>query len=173
MVKPRTAPHSGKPHTAPEYQHAVMSQKEQSEFLGRGDEVVSNLGHPSREDDLTRHPLGKVDDYANSRASESVVDGPARGQGVYRKFANPQSGISTNQQNLDRWTGYARSNSYHGGHGEGVEPKMPDPRERAAGGYRPSERKDSDGYLADPKDWPSYEYGSEAGLGRLEKSQKY
>ena len=58
-------------------------------------------------------------------------------------------------------------------HGEGVEPKMPDPRERAAAGHQPGGGKDSDGYLADPKDWASYEYGSEAGLGRIQKSQKY
>ena len=112
-----------------------------------------------------------MDDYANSRASESVVDGPARGQGVYRKFANPQSGISTNQQNLDRWADYARSNSYHRGHGEGVDPKMRDQGRSSVPSAARS--KDSDGYLADPKDWSSYEYGGDSGLGRLEKSEKY
>jgi hypothetical protein len=152
-----------------------MSQKEQSEFLGRDEEVLSNLGYPAKESELTRHPLGKVHDYQN-HASERVVRGPARSQGVYGKFRDPQSGISTNQQNLDRWAGYARSNSYtgHGNKaGPGKEPTMPDPRERSTAGYRPASGKDSDGYLADPKDWADYQYGSEAGLGRIQKSEKY
>jgi hypothetical protein len=128
-----------------------LSQAEQSKFLGRGDEVVSNLGHPSREDDLTRHPLGKVVDYTN-HASEGVVRGPPRSQGVYGRFRDPQSGISS-EQNLDRWAGYARSNSYGG----------KDPKGRGAG---------SDGHLASTKNWPSFEYGSESGLGRIEKARK-
>jgi hypothetical protein len=37
MTKPRTAPRGGKPHTAPEHNHTVMSQAEQAKFLGRGD----------------------------------------------------------------------------------------------------------------------------------------
>jgi hypothetical protein len=172
-MKPRTAPRGGKPHTAPEHNHAVMSQAEQAKFLGRGDEVVSNLGHPCRESDLMKHPLGKVDDYANNRASERVVDGPKRSVGVYRSFKNPESGISS-QDNLNKWAGYAQANSYtgHGNKaGPGKEPPVSDGQRRSV----PSEarNKDSDGYLASPKDWASYEYGSEAGLGRLEKSQKY
>jgi hypothetical protein len=168
-MKPRTAPHGGKPHTAPEHNHTVMSQAEQAKFLGRGDEVVSNLGHPSREDDLTRHPLGKVDDYANNRASERVVDGPKRSVGVYRSFKNPESGIP-NQQNLDRWAGYAQANSYtgHGNKaGPGKEPPQSDGQRRSV----PSEArdKDSDGYLADPKEWSRFDRGSESGEGRLEK----
>jgi hypothetical protein len=169
VTKPRTAPRGGKPHTAPEHQHAVLSQAEQAKFLGRSDEIVSNLGHPSREDDLTRHPLRKVPNY--EPASNRVVDGPKRGVGVYRSFKNPQSGISTSEANLRGWASYAHSNSYDGGHGEGVEPKMPDPRERAAAGHRPGGGKDSDGHLLRPE-WDRYQFGADSGEGRLEKTHR-
>jgi hypothetical protein len=172
MTKPRTAPNAKRPHTAPEYDHAVLPEFQQRRFLNVGEEHTLNLGHPSTQDRLTEHPLDRVHDY-NNGASERIVDGPPRSAGVYGSFKDPKSGISTNQQNLDRWASYAHSNSYQGGHGEGVEPTMPDPRERSAVGYRPSGDKGSDGHLASPKDWASYEYGSEAGLGRIEKSQKY
>jgi hypothetical protein len=149
-----------------------MSQAEQARFLGRGDEVVSNLGHPSREDDLTRHPLGRVQDY-DKGASERIEKGPKRGVGVYRGYKNPQSGIGTDEQNLDRWASYAHSNSYYGGHGEGVEPRMADPRERSATGHRPASAKDSDGYLLSTATWANLpEAGADSGVGRLEKTRK-
>jgi hypothetical protein len=129
-----------------------------------------NLGHRVKQDDLTRHPLGKVKDYADNRTSERVVDGPKRGVGVYRGYKNPQSGIA-NEADLGKWASYAHSNSYAGGHGEGVEPKMPDPRERAAAGHRPGGGKDSDGHLLRPE-WDRYQYGSESGEGRLEKTRR-
>jgi hypothetical protein len=167
MVKPRTGPHGGKPHHRPEHGHAVMTEAEQAKFLGRPNEIVSNLGHPSREDDLTRHPLNKVPNYEPN--SNRVVDGPARSVGVYGRYKNPQSGIST-AQNLDRWSDYARSNSYHRGPGPGKEPTVRDPR----GSTVPSaaRNKASDGSLASPKEWAKYEYGSDSGLGRLEKAGK-
>jgi len=110
MVKPRTAPHGGKPHTAPEFQHSILSQAEQAKLLGRSDETTRNLGHPSSEDRLMEHPLDKVQDYQN-HASEKIVRGPPRSQGVYRRFKNPQSGIA-NEANLGKWASYAHSNSY-------------------------------------------------------------
>jgi hypothetical protein len=90
---------------------------------------------------------------------------------VYGRFRDPKDGTSR-QENLDRWSDYARSNSYHRGPGPGKEPTMPDPRERSAG-YRPGDGKGSDGQLASTKNWASYEYGGDSGLGRLEKSEKY
>ena len=167
MVKPRTAPHGGKPHTAPEFQHSILSQAEQAKLLGRSDETTRNLGHPSSEDRLMEHPLDKVQDYQN-HASEKIVRGPPRSQGVYRRFKNPQSGIA-NEANLGKWASYAHSNSYAGGHGAGVEPTMPDPRGRHS--------NESDGYLAplpsaSTESWADFRAGSESGEGRLEKLHK-
>jgi hypothetical protein len=82
---------------------------------------------------------------------------------VYGKFRDPKSGIAE-QQNLDRWASYAKSNSYHKGPGPGVNPTTPDPRG--------AHSNESDGYLRSTKNWPSFEYGSESGLGRIEKTHK-
>jgi hypothetical protein len=169
-MKPRTTPHGGKPHTAPEHNHAVLSQAEQSKLLGVADEVVTNLGHASTQDKLVEHPLSKTQNY-DSADTERTLRDPPKLQGVYTKCSNPRSGISS-EQNIDAWGRRAAVNSYHGGHGEGVEPKMPDPRERAAAGHQPGGGKGSDGYLANPKEWASFEYGSESGQGRLEKAHK-
>jgi hypothetical protein len=126
-------------------------------------------GTPCRESDLMKHPLNKVQDYANSRASERVVDGPKRTQSVYGRFRDPQSGIA-NERNLAGWSGYARAGSYHGGDSTGKDVTTRDPR----GGTVPSaaRNKDSDGYLADPKEWSRFDRGSESGEGRLEKTHR-
>jgi hypothetical protein len=159
-MKPRTAPRGGRPHTAPEHQHAVLSQKEQSKFLGRADEVVSNLGHPSREDDLTRHPLGRMMNYDSADTARTFRD-PAKLQGIYRKCGDPRSGISSGE-NLDKWADYAKANSYTG-EGLGKPPSMPDPR----GGHS----NESDGYLRSTKGWADFDYGSESGF-RIEKTHR-
>jgi hypothetical protein len=161
-MKPRTAPRGGKPHTAPEHGHAVLSQRQQSKLLGVGDEVTMNLGHRVPEDRVMEHPLNKVDDYANSHASERVVDGPKRGQSIYGRFKNPQSGVA-NEGNLNRWAGYAHAGSYQGGDGTGKEVSMRDPRGRRDEG--------SDGHLLRPE-WDRYQFGADSGAGRLEKTHR-
>jgi hypothetical protein len=167
MTKPRTAPRGGKPHTAPEHGHAVLTEAEQAKFLGRGNEVVSNLGHPSRESDLTKHPLNKVQNYDSGDTARTFRD-PPRLQGVYTKCNDPKSGISA-EQNIDAWAKRATANSYTG-HGNkagvGKDPTMPDPRGRHS--------NESDGYLArspnpSTDNWASFRAGSESGEGRLEK----
>ena len=75
-----------------------------------------------------------------------------------------------NEGNLDRWSDYAKSNSYHRGPGPGKEPPASDAGRRSVPAEARS--KDSDGYLASPKEWAKYEYGSDSGLGRLEKAGK-
>jgi hypothetical protein len=163
-LKPHTSPHGHRHHTAPEHDHAVLSQKEQAKFLGRGDEVTMNLGHRVHQDDLMKHPLESVPAYDG----QDIVTGPKRSQGVYGRFKNPQSGISS-EQNLDKWAGYAKANSYtgHGNKaGHGKPPSMDDPRPRH------DASQESDGYLRSTKGWAGFEYGSESGLGRLEKARK-
>jgi hypothetical protein len=165
MVKPRTAPRGGKPHTAPEHGHAVLTEAQQAKYLGRRNELVSNLGHPSRQDDLTRHPLSKTQNYDTADTERTFRD-PAKLQGVYGKRNDPKSGISA-EQNIDAWAQRAAANSYHRGHGEGVDPTMRDPRD----GSRSTE---SDGHLASlptpsTKNWADFRAGSESGEGRLEK----
>ena len=129
-----------------------------------------NLGHRVKQEDLTRHPLNKVDDYANNGASERVVDGPKRGVGIYRGYRNPQSGIA-NEADLGKWASYAHSNSYARGPGPGREPSMPDPRERSTTGYRPNGGEGSDGHLLRPE-WDRYQFGADSGEGRLEKTHR-
>jgi hypothetical protein len=174
MTKPRTAPRGGKPDTAPEHNHAILSQAEQARHLGVRDEVMRNLGHEMQQDDLTRHPLAKVQDYTGDRAGERVERGPPRSQGVYRSFKNPESGISS-EENLARWSGYSRANtqSLNGRGRDSKPPSMPDPRLSGRHLIGPGAKGDSDGYLASTKEWASFEYGGDSGLGRLEKSQKY
>jgi len=150
--------------------HDVMSQAEQARWLGAKPERTKNLGHDSTVDKLTENPAGRMVDYANNDVSKGIVRGPPRSQGVYGRFKNPKDGTST-AENLSRWSDYSRANSYHRGHGEGVEPRMPDPR---GGSNVPAADKGSDGYLApspnpSTKNWADYRAGSESGEGRLEK----
>jgi hypothetical protein len=155
-MRPRTAPHGGKPHTAPEHNHAVMPEVQQRKFLGVGEEHTLNLGHPSTQDRLTEHPLGKVHDYANSRASEKIVAGPKRSQSVYGKFADPKDG-----HDLKGYAGYAHAGTYQRGDGTGRPVSMRDPRGRRDEG--------SDGHLATPE-WTGYTAGADSGVGRIEKT---
>jgi hypothetical protein len=155
--------------TQPYLHHETLTQDQQAAYLGVKEETVKNLGHDTPVSRLTENPAGRMVDYADNDVSKGIVRGPARSQGVYGKFRDPQSGIAQ-QNNLDRWSDYAKSNSYHGGHGEGVEPKMRDQGRNSV--PSPARSKDSDGYLADPKEWAKYEYGSDSGLGRLEKASK-
>jgi hypothetical protein len=141
---------------APETDHAVLSQKEQAKALGRGDEVTMNLGHRVHQDDLVKHPLKEVIAYDG----RNIVD-EKRSVGVYGKFKDPKSGIST-AQDLDRWASYARSNSYDGK--DGKDPVVKDPRG--------SHSNESDGYLRSTKGWASYEYGADSGPGRIEKTHR-
>jgi hypothetical protein len=160
-------PLARKPHTAPEHNHAVLSQAEQSKWLGVKDEVVTNLGHRSTQDDLTRNPAPFVQNY-DSADTKSTFRDPAKLQGVYGKCNDPKSGISA-EQNIDAWAKRATANSYtgHGNKaGTGRDPTMPDPRGRHS--------NESDGYLADSptpstKNWADFRAGSESGEGRLEK----
>jgi hypothetical protein len=148
----------------PYLDHESLSQAEQARFLGAKPERTKNLGHDSTVDKLTENPVGYPLNY--EPGSNRVVRGPPRSQGVYGKFRDPQSGIC-NQQNLDRWSGYARSNSFRGeGDSIGKDPVVRDPR-------GPHSNK-SDGYLApspnpSTKNWADYRAGSESGEGRLEK----
>jgi hypothetical protein len=168
MVKPHTTSrHGGKPHHRPERDHFVMSEKEQAKFLGRGEEVTMNLGHRVHQDDLVKHPLGKTQNYDSADTERTFRDRPKL-QGVYKKTADPKSGISS-ADNLKAWSKYADSNRYtgHGNKaGHGKDPTMPDPRG--------SHSNESDGYLAplpspSEKYWADYRAGSESGEGRLEK----
>ena len=133
---------------------------------------VRNLGHKATDASLTKNPAGRVQDYTN-HAGEGIVRGPARSVGVYGSFKNPTSGISTNEQNLDRWAGYAKANSYTGRSqvaGPGEDPPVSDDSRRLVPSA--AREKGSDGYLESTKSWPSFEYGSESGLGRIEKARK-
>lgn len=149
---------------APEIDHAIMSEAEQSRFLGRADETTMSLGHRVKQDALTEHPLGKLPTYDTADTARTFRD-PSKLQGVYGKCGDPRSGISS-QDNLDRWADYATKDSYtgHGNKaGTGRPVSMPDPRGRRDEG--------SDEYLLRP-DWSKYEYGADSGPGRLEKSGK-
>jgi hypothetical protein len=84
-----------------------------------------NLGHPMPESRLTENPVRPID-YEQGPVSRIIDE--TRSVGVYGKFRDPQSGISS-KENLDRWSGRAHSNDGR------------DPRGRGAG---------SDGHLADP-----------------------
>jgi hypothetical protein len=158
--------------TQPYLDHETLTQDQQARHLGVKQETTMNLGHPVPVSRLTENPLGRMQNYDSADTTRTFRD-PPRLQGVYRKTADPRSGISS-ADNLKDWSQRSTANSYtgHGNKaGTGKEPTVRDPR----GSTVPSaaRNKDSDGYLASPKDWSSYEYGSEAGLGRLEKSKKY
>jgi hypothetical protein len=151
-----------------EIDHYVLDQYEQEKHLGIGHERTKNLGHDWRESEIEQNPAGRMMNYDSADTARTFRD-PSKLQGVYRKCSDPQSGISTNQQNLDRWAGYARANSYHGGHGEGANPTMRDPRGRHS--------NESDGHLAPlPKpstaNWADYTAGADSGEGRLEKAHR-
>src|SRR5215470_6644436 len=95
-MKSRTAPRGGKPRTAPEHGHAVLTEAEQAKYLGRRNETVSNLGHRSREGDLTRHPLGKVPTYDTApQGQREIKEGQRLTQGVYGRYVPINSGISS------------------------------------------------------------------------------
>jgi hypothetical protein len=130
---------------------------------------VHNLGHKATDATLTKNPAGRMVDYANNDVSKGVVRGPARSRSVYGSFKNPQSGIA-NERNLSRWSGLAHAGSYQGGDGTGKD-VPPEPRRRSVPDV--ARAKDSDGQLASTKNWASYEYGGDSGMGRLEKSEKY
>lgn len=145
----------------PFFDHDVKSQAEQARWLGDKPETVMNLGHPVSVADIAKHPLRsqELKSYTSDRPNHGADRG---GQGVYGKFRDPQSGISS-ADNLKDWSGYAKSNSYTG-HGSGKagpgkDPTMPDPRGRHS--------NQSDGYLLQPKG--GFEYGADSGPGRLEK----
>jgi hypothetical protein len=157
--------------TQPYLHHDTLTQDQQAAYLGVKQETVLNLGHPVPISEIEQNPADMAD-YTNNDVGKQIVRGPPRSAGVFGSFKDPKSGISTNEQNLDRWADYARSNSYHGGHGEGVEPTVRDPR----GGTVPSEarNKGSDGYLQSTEGWPSFDTGgADSGVGRLEKAKKY
>jgi hypothetical protein len=132
-----------------EIDHYVLDQYEQEKHLGLGHERTKNLGHDWRESQIEQNPARPLD-YEGGPVRHIVDE--ARGQGVYGKFKDPQSGIST-ADNLQAWSEYSTSNSYQGR----------DPKGRGAG---------SDNHLASPKEWSRFEYGSESGEGRLQKSGK-
>jgi hypothetical protein len=136
--------------TQPYLNHETLTQDQQAKFLGVKEETTMNLGHPVPVSRLTDNPVGYPRDYENGPAARVINE--TRSQGVYQKFADPKDGRST-QQNLDRWSDYAKSNSFHG----------ENPRGRGQG---------SDGHLASTKNWGSFDYGSESGPGRLEKAGK-
>ena len=150
-----------------EIDHYTLDQYEQEKHLGIGHEMTKNLGHDWRESEIEQNPAGKLMNY-DSADTTRVINEP-RSQGVYGRFKNPLSGIAE-QRNLSRWAGYARSNSYHRGPGPGREPTVRDQGRSSVPSAARS--KDSDGYLESTRNWPSFEYGSESGLGRIEKTHR-
>src|SRR6516164_836243 len=129
-----------------EIDHYVLDQFEQEKHLGIGHERTKNLGHDWRESEIEKNPAGRMMNYDSADTARTFRD-PAKLQGVYTKCNDPRSGISS-EQNIDAWGKRAAVNSYHGSHGEGVEPTVRDPR----GVSVPSaaRNKGSDGHLADP-----------------------
>jgi hypothetical protein len=140
--------------TQPYLDHDTLTQKQQARHLGVKEETVLNLGHPVPVSRLAENPAGRVVDYANNQVSKDIVRGPPRSVGVYGRFTDPKSGISS-QSNIDAWSGRASENSYHGS----------DPRGRGAGG---------DGHLLSTKGWANLpDSGAESGPGRIEKAKRY
>jgi hypothetical protein len=134
---------------------------------------VRNLGHKATEASLTKNPAGRMVDYTNNDIGKQIIrEGQRHTQGVYGRHSPTPSGIST-ADNLQAWSKYSTSNSYTGHRnkaGPGKEPPVSDDSRRLV----PSEarNKDSDGYLESTKNWPSFEYGSDSGLGRIEKTHR-
>jgi hypothetical protein len=132
---------------------------------------VRNLGHKSKSTEaaLTRNPVGRALNY--EPASNRVVDGPSRSVGVYKKFSDPKSGISS-ADNLRAWSKYSTSNSYtgHGAKdGSAKDPPVSDDSRQ----HVPAASKNSDGYLESTKGWAGYDRGADSGEGRLQKAKKY
>jgi|SRR6516162_930564 hypothetical protein len=134
---------------------------------------VRNLGHKASDRSLTKNPAGRVVTYDTApQAEREIKEGQRLTTGVYGRHVPIKSGIST-ADNLRAWSKYAKSNSYtgHGAKdGPGREPPVRDDRRSVPSAARD---KGSDGHLASTKDWASFEYGGDSGMGRLEKSQKY
>jgi hypothetical protein len=97
----------------PYLNHDIKTQGQQARFLDSTPEQVRNLGHPTAVDRLTENPVGYPLDYQSPSAARVINE--TRSQGVYGRFRDPQSGIAQ-QNNLDRWAGYAKANSYTGHH---------------------------------------------------------
>jgi len=137
--------------SAPEVDHAIMSEGDQSRFLGRSIERTKNLGHDSTVDRLTGNPA-RPTDYERGPVRQ-IVD-----EKRYQKFSDPKAGRST-QENLDKWASYARSNSYS------VDGRGRDPKGRGAG---------SDNHLLSTKGWANLpDSGADSGPSRIEKAKRY
>lgn len=151
IITPKTQQRDTKD-TQPYLNHETLTQCEQAKHLGVKEESTFNLGHRVPISRIMEHPLrGQPTSYDSTDTARTFRD-PARGQGVYTGRNYPQSGISS-EQNLRGWGDYAKSNSFHG----------KDPKGRGAG---------SDGHLESTRNWPGFEYGSESGLGTIEKQHK-
>jgi hypothetical protein len=120
--------------TQPYLHHETLTQDQQAKFLGVKEETTMNLGHPVPISEIEKNPVGYPRDYENGPAARVINE--RRSQGVYGRFRDPKDGTST-QANLDRWSDYAKANSYTG-HGNkagvGKDPTVRDPR----GGTVPS-----------------------------------
>ena len=152
--------------TQPYLDHDTLDQKQQARHLGVKEETVCNLGHPVPVSRLPDNPVGYPRDYEQGPAARVINE--RRSVGVYGKFGDPQSGIAQ-QNNLDRWADYAKSNSYHRGPGPGKDP----PQSNDSRQHVPAAGKASDGYLESTKGWAGYDRGADSGEGRLQKARKY
>src|SRR6516165_480903 len=123
--------------TQPDLNHETLTQDQQAKFLGVKEETTMNLGYSVPISEIEKSPVGYPRDYENGPAARVISE--KRSQGVFGKFSDPKSGISS-EQNLDKWAGYARSNSYHKGPGPGREPPQSDGQRRSV----PSEARDKD-----------------------------
>jgi hypothetical protein len=132
---------------------------------------VRNLGYKATDATLIKNPAGRMVDYTNNDIGKQIIrEGQRHTQGVYGRHSPTPSGIST-ADNLQAWSKYSTSNSYHRGPGPGKEPPVSDDRRSVPSEAR---NKDSDGYLESTKNWPSFDTGgADSGVGRLEKSRRY
>src|SRR5262249_39047204 len=94
--------------TQPFLNHETLTQDQQAKFLGVKEETTMNLGHPVPISKIAESPVGYPRDYQPPSADRVINE--RRSVGVYGKFRDPQSGIAQ-QNNLDRWADYAKSNS--------------------------------------------------------------
>jgi hypothetical protein len=163
--RPDTSRYNG-----PEVDHDTLSHHEAERHLGKQPpEKVHNLGHETTLDKIHEHPLkGKIIDYTSDDVGQAHIrEGQRPGRGVYGKSADPRSGLST-ESNIGEWSRRASTNSYHGGHGEGVASHRPDPRHNQR-----DNPQESDGYLASTDKWANLpDAGGDSGVGRLEKQEK-
>jgi hypothetical protein len=134
-----------------EIDHYVLDQWEQERHLGIGHERTKNLGHDWRESEIEKNPAGRVMNYDTApQAEKQIAEGQRDTTGVYQKHVPINDGRST-AENLQAWSKYSTSNSFHGR----------DPRGRGEG---------SDNHLLSTKGWANLpDAGSESGQGRLEK----